>query len=428
MRLPIGYWIMGATCTKGTPFQDFAPVYISAWSAVKKMVAKARARGIGVLVDLHALPGGANGGDHSGTNNGKADLWSNNANLDLAMHCILLLVQELNRMEGIIGLQLCNEALYNAPSLYEWYDHALSTIQLIDAKLPIYISDAWNLGTAVRYVQGKNTVPTGTGTVPSATNPVFIDTHFYWNFSEADKLKPPQQIIAEVPSRLNELDNKDGNVCENGAALAVVGEYSCAMDEKTWSQVSRGERPHITIDFGQAQSRRWQLRAGGAYFWTFKMDWMDGGEWGFVQQTNMSSVIPPSNLLLPTIDVQKSIGASQRPGVWNVKRNAAVKAHIAYWTSREPGKPFEHWRHETGWDVGFADAAAFFGMRASGGFDSVTGSGKRVNAGMGGDKIGCLDMWVRKRILDSGMVGPFVWEFETGLRQGVQAFYEIVGI
>jgi aryl-phospho-beta-D-glucosidase BglC (GH1 family) len=44
-----------------------APVYTNQWAWVRKYVQAAADHGIGVLLDLHALPGGANDQEHSGT-------------------------------------------------------------------------------------------------------------------------------------------------------------------------------------------------------------------------------------------------------------------------------------------------------------------------------------------------------------------------
>jgi hypothetical protein len=46
----------------------------------------------------------------------------------------------------------------------------------------------------------------------------------------------------------------------------------------------------------------------------------------------------------------------------------------------------------------------------------------------GGDKIGCLELWVLKRVRESGMRGGFVWEFEQGVRAGIRDFYEVAGV
>lgn len=351
--------------------------------------------------------------------------------MDLATHCILLLTQAITRMDGVIGLQLCNEATSNAPSMYEWYDRTLNAIALIDSKLPVYISDAWDLPTAVRYIQGKKTMPTGgIATLNSNTNPVIIDTHYYWTFSDADKAKTPQQIITEPPTKFTEpefdpsANTSSSNTIYYAAVPVIVGEYSSTMSSDSWSRVPASDRPQLTTQFGQAQCKRWQQRSMGSYFWTYKMDWMDGGEWGFVAQTNNGAVTPPSNLLLERKDVLASIAVAngKREGM----RKAALDAHAKVYDGI-PGNSAELWRFEAGWDVGFSDAGAFFGMRASGAFDSVGMKGVKIAAGAGGDKIGNLDLWVRKRVLDSGMVGTLTWEFEKGLRQGVLAFYEGAG-
>jgi hypothetical protein len=46
----------------------------------------------------------------------------------------------------------------------------------------------------------------------------------------------------------------------------------------------------------------------------------------------------------------------------------------------------------------------------------------------GGDKIGMEELWVLKRIRESGQGGPFVWECEQGLRRGIKDFYQLAGI
>jgi hypothetical protein len=58
IRLPIGYFTLGEAFCKGTPFERVGGVYVNAWREVKEFVRRARAWGIGVLVDLHAVPSG----------------------------------------------------------------------------------------------------------------------------------------------------------------------------------------------------------------------------------------------------------------------------------------------------------------------------------------------------------------------------------
>lgn len=143
---------------------------------------------------------------------------------------------------------------------------------------------------------------------------------------------------------------------------------------------------------------------------------MDGGEWGFKEQTKNGSITPPASLTLPAHEIHSRIqhAQSQKDG----KCGQTFGAHCGYWDGNHPGE-YEHWRFENGWRQGFDDALAFFGARANG----------QLPGGEGGDKIGFLDLWVRKRILESGQaMGPSLWEWESGFRQGVKDLYELVGV
>jgi len=165
----------------------------------------------------------------------------------------------------VIGLQLCNEATCNAPGLYSFYDRCIAAISLIDSSIPLYISDAWDLKRALEYARSHNTLRN-----PNS-NPVIVDTHDYWCFSNDDKAKSPQQLIADVPSKLSALQALAGSVVDHGAAQAIVGEYSCVIDQSSWSKAHGSPRDTILRQFGNAQSQTWQKSAGGSYFWTLKM-------------------------------------------------------------------------------------------------------------------------------------------------------------
>ena len=96
----------------------------------------------------------------------------------------------------------------------------------------------------------------------------------------------------------------------------------------------------------------------------------------------------------------------------------SVGNHSNYWNSQSPNKQFEHWRFENGWCLGWNDAATFFGARAQG----------VLPGGGGGDRLGMLDVWVKKRIVESRQGGEFLWEWEQGFRKGVADFYQCAGI
>jgi hypothetical protein len=240
-----------------------------------------------------------------------------------------------------------------------------------------------------------------------------VDTHRYFTFSEKDRSQSPQEIIGRIGGELGELDGKEGALCDRGEAQVVVGEWSCVLDGQTWSRVQDHEKDGLVKQFGQQQSQKWQQRSGGSFFWTYKMDWMDGGEWGFAEQTKKGNIPPPANLTLPAQEVKNRIqAASDRRKELG---DNAKQGHEGYWNQTSPGQKFEHWRYGEGWELGYSDAMKFFGMKGEEGRD-------------GGDKIGLLDVWVKKRLGESGMRGKFGWEWEQGFRAGVRGFYEVVGI
>jgi hypothetical protein len=165
-----------------------------------------------------------------------------------------------------------NEAVWDAPNMYKWYEAVTETIRGIDPGIPIYISDAWNLTQAVTWARDKNKVSSTmdySTSLKIARNPIVIDTHLYWCFSSSNTEKSPQQIIADVPNKL--LPLTPGKVMDKGALAGVVGEYSDVMGESSWAQSNNQSRPSLTIQFGQAQSQRYQEKAMGAFFWTWKM-------------------------------------------------------------------------------------------------------------------------------------------------------------
>jgi aryl-phospho-beta-D-glucosidase BglC (GH1 family) len=410
IRLPIGYFDLSKPeLLEGTPFEPYAQLYVAAWSSIRTLISRLRAHSIATLIDLHALPGGANTGDHSGTNTGVAHFFVEDSNRDLGVRCCQYIAQEIRGgLDGVAGLQIINEADWESNRMYDWYDDCINAISTIDASIPVVISDAWNLRQSIEYSLKKNIVYAS-----QPTTPVIIDTHYYWAYTDADKAKSPQQIVSDVSTKLSELDGKEGSVIDRGAVQAIVGEYSCALDESSWSKGGSTPKNDLVKQFGQAQSRRWQLRAGGAYFWTWKMDWLPGGEWGFVEQSNNKAVTTHPAYTIPESSVYSLLERANNRR--DERMYSAVNQHVSYWDHLTPNQPCEHWRFENGWKVGYQDAYIFF-------------AGRGTQAVTPGAKIGSLELWVLKRIRECGFRGNFVWEFEQGVRRGIKDFESVVGI
>lgn len=436
IRLPIGYFTLGPafcahTAFNGTP----AEVYVNAWATVKRLVSRCFDRGIGVLIDLHGVPGGANHETHSGTSTGKAELWGNGFFLDLATRCLLFIAEETVRdpqLTGVIGLQVCNEAIIDPPGMYEWYNELIQRISAIDVSLPIYISDGWDLKRAAHFTRAYNNPG-----FPFKC-PVVVDTHKYWTFDEKDTSRSPYEIVEKVKNELPELDpSLVGDVFAHQAAVAVyIGEYSLALAPQTWGRAPGDQKDELMKQFGLSQSHTWQTKASGSAFWTFKMEWMPGWEWGFKAGTDNGQIESPRIFKLTAQDISHRL--AQADANKAQLSAAAVDGHTGYWNATRPGERFEHWRYADGWDLGWRDANEFFTARLNRYLPSSAGPGNPgqhgppmdPNSAVGGDFIGALDLWILKRMRESGVADnracAFGWEFEHGFRKGVKDFEQIV--
>jgi len=427
IRLPIGYFTLGVEWCRGTPFEPYAAVYANAWVVVKEFVRLCRKWGVGVLLDFHAVYGGANKDQHSGSGSGKAELWTNPRNLDRTREALVWIAREVEAgMDGVIGIQVVNEAAFcsghEQQRMYEWYYAVIKDVGAVDQTMPLYLSDAWNLTFACLFINSG--LGTNLKVQDRPANPLTIDHHYYYTFSDEHRSCAPQEIISKVARAASELDGKRGSWVDSKHVDVVVGEWSCVLDGKTWGRVKPEEKPELVRQFGQAQSERWAAQTSGCYFWTWRMEWMDGGGWGFVEQVKKQNISPPPWLLLGSEDVS---ARCQQADDCRDERLAQMKAHHeAYWNKTSPRKHFHHELYEHGLATGWDDARAFFRSRRDGGLGD---EGMRE----GGDKIGVLECWVGKRLREAqaggeNTFGSFAWEWEQGFRKGVGEFETAVRI
>jgi len=117
IRLPIGYFTLGPEWCLGTGFEGVRGVYEGSWGEVKRFIGRARGWGVGVLVDFQAVYGGANGGGHLGTGSGKGGLWGNRRELERAKRALGWIAGELRGVEGVVGIQVVNEAVWDAKGM-----------------------------------------------------------------------------------------------------------------------------------------------------------------------------------------------------------------------------------------------------------------------------------------------------------------------
>lgn len=378
IRIPIGYWHVenGAFVTDSMKFSDIKEVYEKAkpWDYFKTIVEKARSYEIGVLIDLHGLPGGANGDAHSGEGNGQgATFFRNEEYVKTVAKKILPFIVDgvCKENENIIGLQIVNEAGFNNSPTGEkrYYAMAVNNIRKLDPTLPIAISDGWWPEQWADWLKEVG-----------LSNDVVIDSHVYRCFSEEDRGKSATQIIEELPNTINFPKDK---------ADYVVGEFSCVLDEATWNKTDRN-RDESVVDFGSTQTKLFQERASwGWFFWSLKFEHGDGGEWGFVPMVNKGA-IPKRHQNKPTVgdDAIRDI----------------INEHIGYWKDKG-GENFEHWRFEDGIKTAVQDIISFSNFNNS--------------------RVGRTNFWKnarREQYIGEKGDSEYMWEWEQGYERALNEF------
>lgn len=393
VRVPIGYWMVdGGKFTKHTPFDKYAKVYENAWTIFEDVIKKAGSFGIAVLVDLHGLPGGANGQDHSGTTSGKAELWDSSRNESLALDTLRFIAEDVKPFDNVCGIQVLNEAPWDSSegkvskTHSAFYLKALEKIREVNPDVPVVISDGWDLGNWVEWVKKKES-KLGSKEDPQ-TMGIIIDTHVYKCFSDADKQKAPGQLLGDVDNAVVQTDDAD----------IQVGEFSCVLDGQSWDKHQGPPREQVVYDYGQKQMWHFYYRASaGAYFWTYKFEHGRGGEWDFREMTDKGGLAnfrpehgKNSDILKRDLDghLQRELGA-----------------HSNYWKGVDSNKDWEDWRYQEGFMQGWNDAAAF---------DSFDHS-----------ELGRLHAWTKSRLNEHIKAKGYsdnVWVYEHGLRKGVQSY------
>ena len=332
--------------------------------------------------------------------------------MGLLAHCVASIasVVAAGQIPGIVGIQICNEAISGAPGAFDFYRHVINAVSAIDPSIPLYISDGWNLGEALDFTAGINTIN------QPLLPPVVVDTHKYYCFTEADKAQTPSEIIRRVGTELQEISSKGNNVVDKGALGCVVGEWSGALDPRTWAGTSAPEQEELQRQFGDVQSQTWARRASGSFFWSTNMMGNVGHAWNFKHMNRLGGIAIPAYLGFDFARVRKDSERAfdQKESL----KNKGFENHLEYWREAAPQQEFEPWRFEEGWEQGFQDAVAFWCMRSEQGIQGA----KR-----GVDKIGLLDLWILKRLRQLGPVGEFVWEWEHGFRQGVESAQKALG-
>ncbi|KAJ4767619.1 hypothetical protein LUZ62_077994 [Rhynchospora pubera] len=102
VRIPVGWWI-ASDQNPPKPFVGGSLQYLD------KAFDWAERYNLGVIVDLHAPPGGSqNGNDHSGTRDGTKD-WGTDESIDRTVGIIDFLASRYRQRSGLLAIELINE-------------------------------------------------------------------------------------------------------------------------------------------------------------------------------------------------------------------------------------------------------------------------------------------------------------------------------
>lgn len=384
IRIPLGYWVVAdGWFAKGTSFEKISGVYSNAWKIFKQFyVEKAKQYQISILVDLHALPKGANTGDHSGECFKSAGFWSDNGCINHAVDVVAFIAKDLKGYDNISGIQIVNESVFdnNPVGQEKYYVKASNAIRRENPDIPIVISDGWWADQWVKFLQ-----KTSNGDIGSLG--IVIDDHVYRCFSDDDKKKNVDQIIYDLNS----------SVLTGLSAEAdfIIGEYSCVLDTQTWNNSQGVNRDDKVREYGNREIQTFKNRAkAGSYFWTYKFQHGDGGEWGLIPMMNRGCIPPRNvNVNLPSKETFDKVF------------NENFQGHMNYWKSQNPNEKFEGWRYQEGFVTGWNDALAF--------------------AKFGNSRIGRVVAWKyarRTEHIKARGKSNFLWQWDAGFQEALDRF------
>jgi glucan 1,3-beta-glucosidase len=253
VRLPVGYWVA----------EENAP-FVTAAETLDWAFRTARAHDIGVLLDLHGVPGSQNGMDHSGRQ-GKLGWHTSKENIDHSLRIIGDLAGRCKGHGNLIGFELLNEPRWDVPLniLKRFYREAYHHVREHISKEHgvVVIHDAFRPLEWTNFMREPE------------YGGVILDTHPYQCFTDNDRKR---DVHAHVEFALIERRKELANISRQ--LPCVVGEWSCALPPE-----SLNGRSGLALDaamraYGDAQLINYETTRGW-FFWTYKTE--ADGAWNF---------------------------------------------------------------------------------------------------------------------------------------------------
>jgi len=320
---------------------------------------------------------------HSGTSDPNARFFDGSFNMRHTTHVLAVVLTHITNfinsfnppLPNLVGIELLNEPApgHHTEELKHWYSDAIRSLRVINARVPIVISDSWHTDDYAGYLSHK---------AGSFQHPhIVLDHHLYRCFTQEDinvlaydhagrlwdHNGSARQTFARVTDKL-----------ESAGCDMIIGEWSGALNPKSLDPLPNHD--HARSQFIRAQVDLYEQYCAGHFFWTYKKQWPGDKGWSF-RDAVRGGVFPKSiglHLQRPlehhpreTRLNAREAARSRSLGTPRVsvlpphrhptkcKRNRPFQGeHESYW-SRYPGS-YEHWRFSEGFVQGWDDAYTFF--------------------------------------------------------------------
>jgi glucan 1,3-beta-glucosidase len=253
VRLPVNYGIA-----------EENPPFLTAMDTLDWAFATAKKHGIGVLLDLHGVPGSQNGWDHSGRQ-GTLGWHTSKENIDHSLRIVAGLASRCKNYDNLIGFELLNEPRSDVPLdiIKKYYQNAYHQVRehIPREGVAVVIHDAFRPRDWEKFM-----------VEPEYKN-VILDTHPYQCFTDDDRKRDlygqVQYALIERKKLMESLERQ---------LPCIAGEWSCALPPE-----SLGDRTGLALDtamraYGDAQLINFDTTRGW-FFWTLKTE--EGGAWSF---------------------------------------------------------------------------------------------------------------------------------------------------
>ncbi|KAJ7886014.1 glycoside hydrolase superfamily [Mycena leptocephala] len=394
VRIPIGYYHLcgvDVSVLSGTDFENFAHVFSGVWVRLIQAIETAQRFGLGVLLDLHAVPGKQNNDAHAGTSNPAAFFRDRRHRLH-TIHVLRTFVTHLNAhnppLVNLVGIELLNEPHPSVDAeLKNWYSTAIKDLAALDPTLPIYVGDCWKTEEYAEYIK-------------STPHPslLVLDHHLYRCFTSSDISTPASahaRALTDENAHTPRMFARVAEMLDSAGAGFVVGEWSGALNPGSLTG-----SPDENKNYVAAQLRLYEAHCSGNFFWTYKKTGRHP-DLGWCLRDAVEGGIFPSRVGLFASKSTEGDNERQTIARDNLK-DKALGEHTAYW-SKYPGK-YKHARFAEGFTLGWDDAYTFF--TASSHLNGVV------------SELGFVGGRAKTKTDDHG---SSFWEFQHGFKQGVNA-------